>query len=288
MSWQTPGKEPPPDPAAPEPDAETTRVPLQPAPPETATEPPTETPGTPADQAPARRADLRGSGRLGRPRRAGRGSRRRSGRPLGAARPDGRHPGHGGPGHRRGLQPGRGLRDRHRVPPAPQPGRARPGRRARQRCRSDRDPRGGRPVRRRRLPLLRRPVDQRLARDAGHAPDAVADPGRRERHDAVRQRCAASLDRPDRRGRRSWRSSPASAGTSGWSPPCGSWPCSSPRPPIRSARVSTTGGRARSSSSRHPAAREPRSSAASHWSCCCSWSCRSSWSVSSATSSRTS
>ena len=53
MSWQTPGKEPPPDPAAPEPDAETTRVPLQPAPPEPATEPPTETPGTPADQAPA-------------------------------------------------------------------------------------------------------------------------------------------------------------------------------------------------------------------------------------------
>ena len=52
MSWQTPGKEPPPDPAAPEPDAETTRVPLQPAPPEPATEPPTETPGTPADQAP--------------------------------------------------------------------------------------------------------------------------------------------------------------------------------------------------------------------------------------------
>ena len=41
MSWQTPGKEPPPDPAAPEPDAETTRVPLQPAPPEPATEPPT-------------------------------------------------------------------------------------------------------------------------------------------------------------------------------------------------------------------------------------------------------
>ena len=39
MSWQTPGKEPPPDPAAPEPDAETTRVPLQPAPPEAATEP---------------------------------------------------------------------------------------------------------------------------------------------------------------------------------------------------------------------------------------------------------
>ena len=67
MSWQTPGKEPPPDPAAPEPDAETTRVPLQPPPPEPATEPPTETPGTPPDQAPARRADLRGPGRLGRP-----------------------------------------------------------------------------------------------------------------------------------------------------------------------------------------------------------------------------
>jgi uncharacterized RDD family membrane protein YckC len=31
MSWQTPGKDPPPDPASPEPDAETTRVPLQPA-----------------------------------------------------------------------------------------------------------------------------------------------------------------------------------------------------------------------------------------------------------------
>jgi uncharacterized RDD family membrane protein YckC len=44
MSWQTPGQDPPPDPATPEPDAETTRVPLQPAP---ATEPSSETPAAP-------------------------------------------------------------------------------------------------------------------------------------------------------------------------------------------------------------------------------------------------
>ncbi len=52
MSWQTPGKEPPPDPTPPEADAETTRVPLQPPPLEPATEPPPEAP-VPADQAPA-------------------------------------------------------------------------------------------------------------------------------------------------------------------------------------------------------------------------------------------
>jgi uncharacterized RDD family membrane protein YckC len=47
MSWQTPGKEPPPDPTGSEPDAETTRVPLQPAAePESA--PDAEAPGTPA------------------------------------------------------------------------------------------------------------------------------------------------------------------------------------------------------------------------------------------------
>lgn len=53
MSWQTPGKEPPPDPAAPEPDAETTRVPLQPATPGSGSEPPAEAPATPpADASP--------------------------------------------------------------------------------------------------------------------------------------------------------------------------------------------------------------------------------------------
>ena len=46
MSWQTPGQDPPPDPATPEPDAETTRVPLQPP-----AEPPTDTPAAPADPA---------------------------------------------------------------------------------------------------------------------------------------------------------------------------------------------------------------------------------------------
>ena len=46
MSWQTPGKEPPPDPGTPEPDAETTRVPLQPASPN---EPPAEPAAAPSD-----------------------------------------------------------------------------------------------------------------------------------------------------------------------------------------------------------------------------------------------
>ena len=116
MSWQTPDKEPPPEPAAqppdaapaPEPEAETAR---------------SRSPRRPEHGRPIRlraRADLRGSGRLGPPPGgAGDRPRRRAGRPLGpAARSRHGLPGHRGAGHRRGLQPGRGLRDRHRVPRA--------------------------------------------------------------------------------------------------------------------------------------------------------------------------
>jgi uncharacterized RDD family membrane protein YckC len=57
MSWQTPGKDPPPDPSSPEPDAETTRVPLrpaQPADPAAAPPPaePTDAPAEPTDPSP--------------------------------------------------------------------------------------------------------------------------------------------------------------------------------------------------------------------------------------------
>ena len=200
MSWQTPGKEPPPDPAAPEPDAETTRVPLQPAPPEPATEPPSE--ARPRHRPPRRpvrrprRADLRGTRRLGRPGDARGGPGDGPAVPWAPPVQAAATPGHRGPRHLRGLQPARGLRDRHRVPPAAQPGRPRSGRRARRRSRSDGDARRGRPVRRRRLPVLRRAVDQRLARDAGHAPDAVADPGCGQRHHAVDQRRAACAGSP--------------------------------------------------------------------------------------------
>ena len=71
MSWQTPGKEPPPDPAAPEPDAER-RACRSSRPPPNRNEPAERRPSAPARPRSGRRAHLRGPRRLGRARRAGR------------------------------------------------------------------------------------------------------------------------------------------------------------------------------------------------------------------------
>ena len=222
MSWQTPGKEPPPDPAAPEPDAETTRVPLQPA---------------PSDPGVALGCTVRGPARARRPIRRPR-LRLISAAPVGWAGPEtpAAAPAMGRPcpGHRPSRRPrrpvteglviagvfsrARRLRHRHRVPPAPQPGRARSGRGARGRPGPDGDARRGRPVRRRRPPLLRRPVDQRLAGDARACAccgcGSWARPTRRTLpfNDALPRWLALSGAIVDPR-----RSSRASAGTSGWS-----------------------------------------------------------------------
>ncbi len=189
MSSQTPSGEPPLEPTPPpsepvasEPDAETARVPVpdaagpdpaEPAP--SAPEPPrvpeetqpSTTRAAPASGGPHLSPARRTSGRRGRP------VAERAARRLGGAGRPGRRPGHGRIGHRRDIHPARGVRRR----PAP----ARFHRRGRQR--------GARPVRyrarrvdgthrrggpdRRRLPLLRRSLVERVPGDARDA-DAPA------------------------------------------------------------------------------------------------------------------